>query len=208
MSEQQKTWGLRERQQQQRKDDILDAAVGLMNDRGFAAMTMEELAEKAGISKPTLYQHFPSKEEIAVQAVVRSTRRARDFIEALDKSLPGIIRLEQALRRIYREKYVHRRVGLGAARDALIPILRAHPEYRAAYKQLASDLIAMFTAGQDEGDIRRDLTPRIAVQMAFSLLRDVDYCEFIESQEYRPEVVVETLLTVLLNGWKAKDTVK
>jgi AcrR family transcriptional regulator len=58
----------REQRRQAREHVILEAAQELMEEHGYDAMTMDDLAARAGITKPTLYQHFPSKEEIAVRA--------------------------------------------------------------------------------------------------------------------------------------------
>lgn len=38
---------------------ILDAAYGLMWRQGFLRVSMDEIAERAGVTKRTLYQHFP-----------------------------------------------------------------------------------------------------------------------------------------------------
>ena len=60
-----------ERRQREQENAILDAANALINERGFEAMTMDDLAERAGISKPTLYKRFPSKEAVAVRATLQ-----------------------------------------------------------------------------------------------------------------------------------------
>ncbi len=69
---------LRERQRQVREDTILDIAHELMVTQGYANMSMDDLAGKVGISKATLYQHFPSKEEVAINVIGRGMRRGRN----------------------------------------------------------------------------------------------------------------------------------
>ena len=44
-----------------KRDAILDAATELFYERGFAATSMEAVAERAGVSKMTVYSHFPDK---------------------------------------------------------------------------------------------------------------------------------------------------
>ena len=51
---------------------ILQAARELFNTRGYRSVTIQDLAEKLGMSKKTVYQYFSSKEEIAT-AVVEET---------------------------------------------------------------------------------------------------------------------------------------
>jgi AcrR family transcriptional regulator len=52
---------LRERRRQLLRDEILQAAAALLNEKGYAAMSMDELAGRAGISKPTLYGYVREK---------------------------------------------------------------------------------------------------------------------------------------------------
>src|SRR5918997_3007368 len=45
----------------QRRAQLLDAANAVFTSRGYHAAAMDDIAEAAGVSKPVLYQHFPSK---------------------------------------------------------------------------------------------------------------------------------------------------
>jgi len=60
----------RERRKQARPGELLDAALDLFVEKGFAATRSEEVAARAGVSKGTLFLYFPSKEEL-FKAVVR-----------------------------------------------------------------------------------------------------------------------------------------
>ncbi|NNJ11813.1 TetR/AcrR family transcriptional regulator [Chloroflexales bacterium ZM16-3] len=57
---------LRERRRQVLRDEILEAAQHLIAERGYAAMSMDDLAAHVGVSKPTLYSHFSTKEALVV----------------------------------------------------------------------------------------------------------------------------------------------
>jgi len=46
---------------EQRRSQLLLVAVEVFGERGFHATSMDEVAEAAGVTKPVLYQHFPSK---------------------------------------------------------------------------------------------------------------------------------------------------
>ena len=45
----------------QRRAQLLDAAIDVFTAKGYHAAAMDDIAEAAGVSKPVLYQHFPSK---------------------------------------------------------------------------------------------------------------------------------------------------
>ena len=60
----------RERRKEARPGELLDAALDLFVEKGFAATRVEEVAARAGVSKGTLFLYFPSKDEL-FKAVVR-----------------------------------------------------------------------------------------------------------------------------------------
>jgi AcrR family transcriptional regulator len=60
----------RERRKEARPGELLDAALALFVDRGFAATRVEEVAARAGVSKGTLFLYFQSKEDL-FKAVIR-----------------------------------------------------------------------------------------------------------------------------------------
>lgn len=63
----------RERQEQkdQRREDILSAAEELFLEKGLENVSMKEIAEKAHISKMTLYRYFASRDPIAIEIAVK-----------------------------------------------------------------------------------------------------------------------------------------
>lgn len=62
--------GARQRRKEARPQELLDAALALFVEKGFAGSRAEEVAQRAGVSKGTLYLYYPSKEEL-FKAVVR-----------------------------------------------------------------------------------------------------------------------------------------
>ena len=68
----------RARRKQARPGELLAAALDLFVEKGFAATRVEEVAQRAGVSKGTLFLYFSSKEEL-LKAVVRQSLSARFF---------------------------------------------------------------------------------------------------------------------------------
>jgi AcrR family transcriptional regulator len=79
-----------------RRRQLLDAATAVFVARGYHAAAMDEIAERAGVSKPVLYQHFPGKQELylalldesvdrlveAVTGAIRATSDNRERVNA------------------------------------------------------------------------------------------------------------------------------
>ncbi len=69
----------RERRKEARPGELIDAALELFVEKGFAATRSEEVAVRAGVSKGTLYLYFPTKEDL-LKAVITENLSGR-FIE-------------------------------------------------------------------------------------------------------------------------------
>ena len=54
-----------------RRDDLIDAAMRVFYKRGFHASSLDDIQKEGGISRPTLYNHFKSKDELIVAAMRR-----------------------------------------------------------------------------------------------------------------------------------------
>lgn len=77
-----------------RREEILDAALIEFADRTYNAVSMERLAECAGLSKAGIYTHFNSKEEIFHALLERITKQLCDFQGWLpdeDLTLPELV---------------------------------------------------------------------------------------------------------------------
>jgi AcrR family transcriptional regulator len=86
----------RERRKEARPGELLDAALDLFVEKGFAATRAEEVAARAGVSKGTLFLYFPSKEEL-FKAVIRENIVGRfkeweQEFQSFEGSTPDLVR--------------------------------------------------------------------------------------------------------------------
>jgi AcrR family transcriptional regulator len=66
---------------------ILSAAAAMIGESGVFSVTMEAVAERAGVSKPTIYRSWPNREALAMAALMHTTRPntgVRESASALD----------------------------------------------------------------------------------------------------------------------------
>jgi AcrR family transcriptional regulator len=65
------------------RERILEAAYELFSRRGVRAVGVDEVIERAGVAKATLYRHFPSKDELVLAFLERREQRwTLDWVEA------------------------------------------------------------------------------------------------------------------------------
>ncbi|MEB3366126.1 TetR/AcrR family transcriptional regulator [Saccharopolyspora mangrovi] len=80
----------------ERRQQLLDVARALFAEKGFDGTSIEEIAHRAGVSKPVVYEHFGGKEGVYAVVVDREMRDLLDLIvSALDAGHPKVL-LEQA----------------------------------------------------------------------------------------------------------------
>ncbi len=71
----------------QRRVQLLEAANEVFTSKGYHAAAMDDIAEAAGVSKPVLYQHFPSKLDLYLALLDSSCDRLVEVVqEAVDST--------------------------------------------------------------------------------------------------------------------------
>ncbi len=72
------------------RQKILDAAIDLFSEVGYAAAELGEIIERAGMTKGALYHHFDSKEALATAIIEQGTHLTRDaFRHVCESSSPA-----------------------------------------------------------------------------------------------------------------------
>ena len=79
-----RTGGLREAQRQLTRERLVDAAIVLFGQRGFRAVTIEQIAAEAGANRATFYLHFRNKEDVANAIGERLVPNIQATFAALD----------------------------------------------------------------------------------------------------------------------------
>jgi AcrR family transcriptional regulator len=124
----------RQRRKDARPSELLDAALELFVEKGFTAARAEEVAQRAGVSKGTLYLYYPSKEELFKAVIVRNlTSRIADTaqqVEAWDGEMAPL--LESLLVQWWQETYASPASGVF---KILIAEMRNFPEIAEYYVQ-------------------------------------------------------------------------
>ncbi|MGH3371865.1 MAG: TetR family transcriptional regulator [Nocardioidaceae bacterium] len=80
----------------ERREQLVDISRGLFAERGFDGTSIEEIAARAGVSKPVVYEHFGGKEGLYAVVVDREVRQLLGMMQdSLNAEHPRVL-LEQA----------------------------------------------------------------------------------------------------------------
>jgi AcrR family transcriptional regulator len=145
------------------RQTIITGAVELFRKQGFAATTMQQVAEVTGISKGNLTYHFPSKQALfedvhaLMTAYVKERVIARSFAESPD-TLSGLEAFTARLRRWMIDEDGHF-VGCPFTNIA-VETQRSDPAIAGLNRQTLVELKALLAeqlaAGQSRGEVRQD----------------------------------------------------
>jgi AcrR family transcriptional regulator len=176
------------------QDRILRAAVEAATLHGLTRLSVADVAKRAGLSRPTLYKHYPSKDALVSAAVQREAETMIGVVRAVvdpiddpgDALRAGVL---TALRLVREHPLLDRIVR--AEPEVLVPLLTVDdsivmPAIRRPVEEMVGDKIP----GLDDVARRRiaDLLARLVVSYALSAPDDP------------PEVVADLLAAVVVGG--------
>ena len=151
---------MKERQRQLREDAILDAAVEFIQTKGFNAMTLEDITEAIGISRPTLYQHFSSKEDVLIHVGIRNLKYAAEQLAAMDPAMSATDRLCLFMGWCIDRKFgEHREMFYDMTR--LVMSCGNDPRYAGPQGAFIKKLEELVSLAQAEGGVRSDVSATI-----------------------------------------------
>ncbi len=83
-----------------RRAQLLEAALGVFVAQGYHAAAMDDIADRAGVSKPVLYQHFPGKLELylalldqSCDTIIDATRKALESTDDNKQRVAATVRV-------------------------------------------------------------------------------------------------------------------
>jgi AcrR family transcriptional regulator len=188
-------------------DALLDAAAELLSAHGWRRWSMEDVAERAGLARATVYRRFASREQLVHAALGREVRR---FFAATAEAVAGSDPIEDQVIdgflagwRIGRDSLLG---GLFASdRTTMVSILTATPVLtlaRAALVERYQMMTGTRLAGQEATDA--ELVAEVLVRLGVSfLLMPVSVIDLNDPAAARPALrrLLGPLLTGPVAGW-------
>jgi AcrR family transcriptional regulator len=203
-----KTASIRQRRKEARPQELLDAALDLFVEKGYAATRSEEVALRAGVSKGTLYLYYPSKEELLKEVirtnVVNQIAEGADMIRQHEGSTAEL--LATVLRLWWK------RVGETRASGILKLMMseaRNFPEIAQFYvdeviRPSDAMLSALVQRGIDRGEFRHvivgDVVHALVAPLLFLVMNKHSLGACSVGSMLDPLPVIEAQIDLVLNG--------
>ncbi|MCA3178437.1 MAG: helix-turn-helix domain containing protein [Burkholderiaceae bacterium] len=193
----------RETQFELREEAILDATNRLLGDKGYEAMSMDDIATEVGIAKGSLYKHFESKEALAGAVMVRLLEQTRAALAAIPSDRPAIERLEALLRWTLSQRLSGSVPHLPSTSPALQTSLMSNREYMDSLMTLSDEIGEMIQRARAEGAIRASLRDEFVLYTLYARTCDPTL-EFLKAGGAMSDAeIVEQMVSACFRGMAA-----
>jgi len=151
---------------------IRDAAMRVVARKGYDHVTVQDIADEAGIAKGTVYLYFKSRTDILEQTMTLSfaelQAHLREAIEGGGAFGEVVERVAEAQLRYFEERQEFFRLYLAMAEPLGQRRLKKHAVYRTHIAQL----VTMIEAAAKKREVRAEPAERVAIAIA-SVIRDI-----------------------------------
>ncbi len=194
----------RQQMLQAREEAIIAAVNRLLAEKGFDAMTVDEVAAEVGIAKASLYKHFPSKEDLAAAAMVHVMNRAHAFLDTLDERRPPLELLREMARWMMQVQLAGEMPSLPSENSSLRTTLMQNKAYMDGLLRGSDRLGAWIEAARADGSLNTVLPPLVILYTLYARACDPVLGFLKASGLYNDEQIVEMVLTTCFNGLKKR----
>ncbi|HMN92680.1 MAG TPA: helix-turn-helix domain-containing protein [Hydrogenophaga sp.] len=197
----------REQMHLAREDAIVSAVNRLLAEKGFEAMTVDEVAAEVGIAKASLYKHFPSKEDLAAAAMVRVMNRARAFLDQLEAGTSPddpLGRLKAVARWTMEVQLAGEMPSLPSENSTLRAALTTNKAYVDGLMDVSDRLGGWITAAQAAGQISASLPPIAVLYTLYARACDPVLGFLKGAGLYTDEQIIDMVLVTCFDGLRAR----
>ncbi|HEY1103389.1 MAG TPA: helix-turn-helix domain-containing protein [Burkholderiaceae bacterium] len=195
----------KEQMLQAREEAIVATVNRLLAEKGFDAMTVDEVAAAVGIAKASLYKHFPSKEALAAAAMVRVMQRAQAFIRTIAANDAPIRKIRAMARWTMEVQLAGEMPSLPSHNSTLRAALMADKDYTSGLMDISDILGAWIEAAQADGSLNPQLPPIAVLYTMYARACD-PVLEFLQlGGQHSDAEIVELVLSTCFDGLRARQ---
>jgi AcrR family transcriptional regulator len=195
----------KEQMLQAREEAIIRTVNLLLAEKGFEAMTVDEVAASVGIAKASLYKHFPSKEDLAAAAMVSVMRRAQAFIATLPADAAPVDNLRAVVRWTMEVKLAGEMPSLPSQNSKLRAALIGNRDYMDGLMEVSDALGAWIEAAQAQGAINANI-PAIAILYTVYARACDPVLEFLKmGGQHSDAQIIDLVMSTCFDGLNARQ---
>jgi AcrR family transcriptional regulator len=189
----------RQRKRQAMHQSLLDVAQRLFDEHGITGTTVEDIAEAADVARTTVFNHFASKESIALELASDAMQRVAEQAQALlETGMPSLDVLQCAVRSILDASIEQGDLAVAVARE----LLHGDPERAERASQIVPVkhiVEAILLQAREEDALRADL-PLSVVAERFSALVVLLVAQVATCEASKLKDDLSVCLDILFNG--------
>lgn len=184
-----------------REQLIIETVNSLLATKGYDAMTVDEIADTVGIAKASLYRHFPSKEALAVGALVDTMQAGLDEIDKINlQNLPAIDKLKSITQWAMRLKLNQKMPNLPSENSQLREHLLAHEKYTDMLVIMSDNLGEWIEQAQQNGRLNTELSPLCILYTLYAKACDPVLGFLKSSGLYSDDQIIEMVTKAYFDG--------
>ena len=188
---------------QAREDAIIQTASALLAEKGFEAMTVDEVAASVGIAKASLYKHFPSKEDLAAAAMVKLMQKAQAFLRDLPPQ-SAMAQLRTVAQWTMALQLQGQMPSLPSRNSTLRAKLMANAQYMDGLIDVSDRLGAWIEEAQAQGHLQTTLPPIAVLYTLYARACD-PVLEFLKiGGQYDDAQIIELVMSSCFDGLAAR----
>jgi AcrR family transcriptional regulator len=187
-----------------REQAIIEAVNRLLSEKGFEAMTVDEVAASVGIAKASLYKHFPSKEDLAAAAMAHLMAQAQAFLAALPATDAALDKLRATVEWTMRLKLGGNMPTLPSQNSTLRAALMAHKGYMDGLMEV-SDVLGGWIEEAQAQDAINPALPAIAVLYTLYARACDPVLEFLKQAELQgDDEIIALVMSTCFEGLRTR----
>lgn len=187
-----------------RHDAIIQSVNRFLAEKGFDAMTVDEVAADVGIAKASLYKHFPSKEDLAAAAMASVMRRAQSFLDALPPESSAMEKLRAVVKWTMGLKLAGEMPSLPSQNSSLRTTLMKNNDYMDGLMDVSDRLGAWIEAAQAQGDISAKFPAIVVLYTLYARACD-PVLEFLKMGDlFGNDEIIEYVLGTCFDGLRTR----
>ena len=191
---------------QAREQALIDVVNRLLAEKGFEAMTVDEVAAEVGIAKASLYKHFPSKEDLAAAAMAHLMSKALAFVEAMPPEQSALNKLRATVEWTMRLKLAGEMPTLPSQNSTLRTALMRSKGYMDGLMDVSERLGEWIEAAQATGEVNTTLQPVVVLYTLIARACD-PVLEFLKATEqYNDDAIVDMVMSTCFDGLRQRPT--